>query len=185
MKISKYIMKVMFFFVIFFCLVPLSLTVDAVPPLERIPLLNISVSGKDNSNILNPDEQVIIRTEYDVIYPNTEFIIIFQITNENNQVVALNWIEVFQNNPAVNYGYYICGDEICLDERALPEDYVCGEDICEGSYPGTKFAETSWLPLESGNYEIVIFVWESIDNPTALSAPMWTEVTVEELMNIN
>ena len=36
----------------------------------------------------------------------------------------------------------------------------------------------SWTPTESGLYVIEIFVWESIDNPEALSPPLSMTVTV-------
>ena len=36
----------------------------------------------------------------------------------------------------------------------------------------------SWIPTESGEYTITAFVWESISNPTALSPPISTTITV-------
>jgi len=39
----------------------------------------------------------------------------------------------------------------------------------------------SWIPNESGNYHIQIFVWESIDNPEALSPPLSMIVKVREM----
>ena len=39
----------------------------------------------------------------------------------------------------------------------------------------------SWIPNESGNYRIQIFVWESIDNPEALSPPLSMTVNVREI----
>jgi len=38
----------------------------------------------------------------------------------------------------------------------------------------------SWIPNESGNYQIQIFVWESITNPEALSSPLSMTVNVLE-----
>ncbi len=38
----------------------------------------------------------------------------------------------------------------------------------------------SWIPNESGNYHIQVFVWESIDNPEALSPPLSMTVNVRE-----
>jgi len=38
----------------------------------------------------------------------------------------------------------------------------------------------SWIPNESGNYHIQVFVWESIDNPEALSPPLSMIVNVHE-----
>jgi len=39
----------------------------------------------------------------------------------------------------------------------------------------------SWIPNESGNYHIQIFVWESITNPEALSTPLSMIVKVREM----
>ena len=36
----------------------------------------------------------------------------------------------------------------------------------------------SWTPTESGTYDVQIFVWESVDNPDALSPPVETAVDV-------
>ena len=36
----------------------------------------------------------------------------------------------------------------------------------------------SWIPSESGTYHIQVFVWESIDNPEALSPPLSMTVNV-------
>jgi len=38
----------------------------------------------------------------------------------------------------------------------------------------------SWIPKESGNYQIQVFVWESINNPEALSPPLSMIVNVRE-----
>ena len=38
----------------------------------------------------------------------------------------------------------------------------------------------SWIPIESGTFHINVFVWESIDNPEALSPPLSMIVTVNE-----
>jgi hypothetical protein len=37
----------------------------------------------------------------------------------------------------------------------------------------------SWIPTESGSYTATAFVWESVSNPTALSASVSTTITVE------
>jgi hypothetical protein len=37
----------------------------------------------------------------------------------------------------------------------------------------------SWIPTESGSYTATAFVWESVSNPTALSASISTTITVE------
>ena len=39
----------------------------------------------------------------------------------------------------------------------------------------------SWIPKESGNYQIQIFVWESINNPEALSPPLSMTINVREM----
>ena len=36
----------------------------------------------------------------------------------------------------------------------------------------------SWIPTEAGTYTATAFVWESVDNPTALSPPVTTTITV-------
>jgi hypothetical protein len=37
----------------------------------------------------------------------------------------------------------------------------------------------SWIPTEAGTYTATAFVWESVDNPTALSPPVSTEIIVQ------
>ena len=45
--------------------------------------------------------------------------------------------------------------------------------------PETSFSPSvSWIPENEGKYEATIFVWESLDNPTALSPPISLEFTV-------
>ncbi len=39
----------------------------------------------------------------------------------------------------------------------------------------------SWIPNESGNFHIQIFVWESITNPEALSPPLSMTVNVRDV----
>jgi len=39
----------------------------------------------------------------------------------------------------------------------------------------------SWIPKESGNYQIQVFVWESIANPEALSPPLSMTINVREM----
>jgi len=44
---------------------------------------------------------------------------------------------------------------------------------------GQQFSPAlSWIPEESGTYTVTAFVWESVDNPTALSPPISTTVNV-------
>jgi len=38
----------------------------------------------------------------------------------------------------------------------------------------------SWIPTEPGMYHIQVYVWESIDNPSALSPPLFMTVNVSE-----
>ena len=45
--------------------------------------------------------------------------------------------------------------------------------------PGQSFSPSaSWTPTSVGTYTVTAFVWESIDNPTALSPPLTTDVSV-------
>ena len=47
--------------------------------------------------------------------------------------------------------------------------------------PGQTFSPAlSWTPTVSGMYTIEIFVWESIKNPDALSAPLLLSIDVVE-----
>jgi len=45
--------------------------------------------------------------------------------------------------------------------------------------PGQTFSPAlSWTPISAGIYTIQIFVWESVDNPDALSPPLLLSVEV-------
>jgi len=45
--------------------------------------------------------------------------------------------------------------------------------------PGQTFSPAlSWTPISVGTYTIQIFVWESLDNPDALSVPLLLSVDV-------
>ena len=47
--------------------------------------------------------------------------------------------------------------------------------------PGQSFSPAqSWTPTEPGTFHIQVFVWESIDNPDALSPPLSMIVNVEQ-----
>ena len=47
--------------------------------------------------------------------------------------------------------------------------------------PGQSFStEQSWMLVESGAYHIQVYVWASIDNPSALSPPLFMTVNVNE-----
>ena len=41
----------------------------------------------------------------------------------------------------------------------------------------------SWTPTNTGKYIAQIFVWESVDNPDALSAPLTVKINVVETRN--
>ena len=41
----------------------------------------------------------------------------------------------------------------------------------------------SWTPSEAGTYNAQIFVWESVDNPDALSVPLTIKINVVETIN--
>ena len=41
-------------------------------------------------------------------------------------------------------------------------------------------SDTTWIPFKKGLYTATVFVWESIDNPTALSPPLSMEINVED-----
>ena len=46
--------------------------------------------------------------------------------------------------------------------------------------PAQSFSPAqSWTPTETGTFHIQVFVWESIDNPEALSPPLSMVVNVE------
>jgi len=48
------------------------------------------------------------------------------------------------------------------------------------SFSGQSFSPAlSWIPTQAGTYTATAFVWESVDNPTALSPPVSTTVTVQ------
>jgi hypothetical protein len=51
-------------------------------------------------------------------------------------------------------------------------------------YPNTSFSPSaSWIPKQTGHYSATFFVWERIDNPSALSPPIWFEFDVVEYTN--
>jgi hypothetical protein len=63
------------------------------------------------------------------------------------------------------------------------EDVVISLSWLTGSLsPRQSFSPAqSWIPNESGNFHIQIFVWESITNPEALSPPLSMTVNVREI----
>ena len=63
------------------------------------------------------------------------------------------------------------------------KDFVISLSWLTGSlFPRQSFSPAqSWIPNESGNYHIQIFVWESITNPEALSPPLSMTVKVSEI----
>ena len=50
--------------------------------------------------------------------------------------------------------------------------------------PGQSMSPSqSWTPTEIGRYNAQIFVWESVDNPDALSIPLAITINVVETIN--
>ena len=175
-------MKSVFFLFILLNVFPMILVADAgSPPIERLPLSDIIVLGTDGESVVNLGEQATVEVGYTVNYPNLEYVILFLITDEDNKVVSLSWIEGFQDELTDRPGSYICGDDICFDKHASLESHVCGDEICQNyNTYNSKSVQTSWHPSESGTYEITAFAWEGVDNPTAYSPPRSVEVTVVE-----
>jgi hypothetical protein len=62
------------------------------------------------------------------------------------------------------------------------EDVVISLSWLTGSLsPRQSFSPAqSWIPSESGTYHIQVYVWESIDHPSALSPPLSMTVNVVE-----
>ena len=62
------------------------------------------------------------------------------------------------------------------------EDVVISLSWLTGSLsPRQSFSPAqSWIPSESGTYHIQVYVWESIDHPSALSPPLSMIVNVVE-----
>lgn len=148
-------------------------------PLERLPLDNVTILGMDNSMTVKANELSIIKVDYHTNYPNTKYVILIQIMNEKRETVLLNWIEGLQINLSDKPGSYVCGDKISYDQWSTDNPHICGDEICPNKYSSSKSLESSWVPTESGIYEIVAFAWESVDNPSALSPPFDIEVIVE------
>ena len=147
-------------------------------PLERLPLDNVTILDMDDSMTVNTNELSIIKVDYHTNYPNTKYTILIQITNEKRETVLLNWIEGLQINFSDKPGSYVCGDKICYDQWSTNNPYICGDEICLNKYSSSKSLESSWVPTESGVYDIVAFAWESVDNSSALSPPFDIEVIV-------
>lgn len=148
-------------------------------PLERLPLDNVTILDMDNSMTVKANELSIIKVDYHTNYPNTKYVILIQIMNEKRETVLLNWVEGLQINLSDKPGSYVCGDKICYDQWSTDNPHICGNEICPNKYSSSKSLESSWVPIESGIYEIVAFAWESVDNPSALSPPFDIEVIVE------
>ena len=83
-------MKSMFFLFILLSVFPTTLIADAVPPIERVPLHDLKVLDIGDSMTMNLNQQYTIRTDYQSNFPNTEYVILYPITNEKNQVVLLS-----------------------------------------------------------------------------------------------
>ena len=129
---------------------------------------------------IKSNQQHTVRVDYQSNFPNTEYVIIYQITNEKMQVVLLNWLEGFQQKLTDQPGSFVCGEKICYDEWSYSEPYICGDKICEGKFHAQKFMETSWSPTEPGMYRITAYAWESVGNPTALSPTVSIEILVQD-----
>ena len=147
-------------------------------PLERLPLDGVTILGMDDSMTIKANELSIIKVDYHTNYLNTQYVILIQIMNEKRETVLLNWMEGLQVNLSDNPGSYVCGDKICYDQWSTDNPYICGDEVCPNRYSSSKSLESSWVPTESGIYEIVAFAWESVDNPSALSPPFDIEVVV-------
>jgi predicted secreted hydrolase len=49
--------------------------------------------------------------------------------------------------------------------------------------PAQSFSPSlSWMPSQTGKYEATIFVWESIDNPSALSPTLSLKINVGQVL---
>jgi len=141
-------------------MIPIYSSVDAWPPMERLPLSDLTITN--NSEKLNVDDQAKININYGISTDREqEFAILFQVRDGNGVVVLLNWIT--GSDRLQPYSEYICGLEICS----------------EGGIWGKKPISTSWIPSQAGYYEIAVFAWESVDNPTALSPPITINAYVE------
>ncbi|MFB5624566.1 MAG: hypothetical protein ACE5RP_06620 [Nitrosopumilus sp.] len=69
-----------------------------------------------------------------------------------------------------------------LTQVKTDEDVVVSLSWLTGSLsPRQSFSPAqSWIPTESGTYHIQVYVWESIDHPSALSPPLSMTVNVIE-----
>ncbi len=70
----------------------------------------------------------------------------------------------------------------CVTQVRNDHDVVISLSWLTGSLsPGQSFSPAqSWIPAESGAYHIQVYVWEDIDNPSALSPPLFMTVNVNE-----
>lgn len=90
---------------------------------------------------------------------NIQMQIVGTIKNDHN--LKQNFVYIFQVKNADNYVESI--------------SWIQGELLPEQSLDVSQ----SWIPPKSGMYEVETFVWNSFDNPMALSPLMSTEITVE------
>ena len=69
-----------------------------------------------------------------------------------------------------------------LTQVRTDDDVVISLSWLTGSLsPRQSFSPAqSWIPTEPGTYHIQVFVWESIDHPSALSPPLSMTVNVIE-----
>ncbi len=151
----------------------------AVPPMERVELSNLEILDIDNPMNVYANNQYVIRADYQPNFPDTKYVILYQITNDDGQVILLNWLEGYQQELTQQSSPLVCGNEICPDEQTHSQYHVCDDELCEEKPHAQKFVETSWTPTVPGTYRIGIFAWEGMDNPSALSPPLRMDVEVE------
>lgn len=89
------------------------------------------------------------------------------------QIMVMADISNSQNNQQ-NFAY--------ITQIKNDNDVVISLSWLTGSLsPKQSFSPAqSWVPKESGTYHVQVFVWESIDNPEALSPPLSMTVNVVE-----
>jgi len=79
-------------------------------------------------------------------------------------------------NPQSKEQPYICIMHI-KDEEGFTDQLSWVQGVFEA---GQEFRiYQSWIPEKAGEYEVEIFLWESADNPVALS-PFWTMKVIVE-----
>jgi len=77
-----------------------------------------------------------------------------------------------QDTPQI-FAYII---QVRNSDDVISLSWITGSLSPKQSFPPAQ----SWIPTESGIYHIQVFVWDSIDNPSALSPPLSMTVNVSE-----